>query len=129
MNDDRDVEMVDITHDVILGHPSEAKRFINSMYEKIKQNEINHGFDPVALEDWAETPRVPLKIALIHSELSEALEAHRNQDKVNFAEELADVAIRLIGLAYGLNVDLVGEILAKMETNESRPVKHGGKLY
>jgi NTP pyrophosphatase (non-canonical NTP hydrolase) len=37
---------------------------------------------------------VPEKLCLIHSEVSEALEAHRKDDKENFAEEIADIIIR-----------------------------------
>lgn len=44
---------------------------------------------------WEEERPIPELLCLIHSEVSEALEAYRNNDDVNFREELADVAIRL----------------------------------
>lgn len=68
------------------------------------------------------------RLMLIVSELGEALEALRRDDKVNFREELADVAIRLADLCGGLNIDLASEIWAKMERNKSRPTKHGKRF-
>ena len=62
---------------------------------------------------------------LIVSELGEALEALRYDDRDNFAEELADVAIRLADLCGGLGIDLEAEIKKKMEKNKSRGYKHG----
>lgn len=64
-------------------------------------------------------------IALIHAELSEALEADRKGDKLNFGEELADVAIRLCDLCGWLDIDLEAFIIAKMEKNAQRPRLHG----
>lgn len=72
-------------------------------------------------------------LALMHSELSEALEAARAgfpQDQKlpeydNFTVELADCIIRIFDLAGGMGLDLVGALLAKHEFNKSRPFKHG----
>ncbi len=64
-------------------------------------------------------------IALIHSELSEALEAHREGDVENFAEEMADVVIRVADLCGGYGIDLEAAIVAKMERNRQRPRLHG----
>lgn len=68
-------------------------------------------------------------LALIHSEVSEALEADRKGDSENFAEELADVVIRILDLCGSKDIDLQAAILKKMEFNKSRPHKHGGKAY
>jgi len=65
------------------------------------------------------------KLMLIVSELAEALEALRNGDDDNFAEELADVAIRLGDLCGGLCINLEREIIKKMEKNRKRGYKHG----
>lgn len=68
-------------------------------------------------------------LALIHSEVSEALEADRKGDTELFAEELADVCIRIFDLCGLKNINLEAAILEKMEYNKLRSYKHGGKLY
>ncbi|MCV9884721.1 MazG nucleotide pyrophosphohydrolase domain-containing protein [Metabacillus halosaccharovorans] len=68
-------------------------------------------------------------LALIHSEVSEALEADRNGDSENFTEELADVCIRIFDLCGSKGIDLEKAILQKMERNKKRPYRHGGKAY
>ena len=63
------------------------------------------------------------KIALIHSEVSEALDAYRYKNmngKDGFAEELADVMIRVLHLAGVYKIDLEKEILKKINYNENR---------
>lgn len=72
------------------------------------------------------------KLSLVHSEVSEVLEALRKahgNDKVT--EEFADIFIRCLDL-YGTLVDadlaapdLYGVMRAKMEFNKTRPPKHG----
>lgn len=64
------------------------------------------------------------KIALIHSELSEMLEAVRKGDVENEAEELADTLIRMLDYAGGFNIDLGNAFSMKMFANLNRPFKH-----
>lgn len=64
-------------------------------------------------------------VALIHSEASELLEAFRNDDRANAAEEAADIIIRVLDMAGGFGMDLDGAVRAKMEKNRGRPYKHG----
>lgn len=78
------------------------------------------------------------KLALIHSEVSEALEelrsgrwlASRIEDgkPEGFVVELADVVIRCADLCGRLNLDLAGAIEQKHTYNLSRPYRHGGKV-
>lgn len=75
--------------------------------------------------------------ALIHSEISEALESYRNNEETlwldengkpnGLASEYADAAIRLFHYAYLNEFDLITEIRRKMEYNWTRPHRHGGK--
>ena len=87
---------------------------------------------------WWEQPSVPEKLALVHSEVSEALEEYRN-DRMDvwvmegskkpegFGIELADAMIRIMDLAGYLDIDLEELIEKKMSYNETRPYRHGGK--
>ncbi|POD46268.1 hypothetical protein BKM15_25845 [Pseudomonas syringae pv. syringae] len=87
-------------------------------------------FETAISKGWHdETRETGTLLALIHSEVSEALEADRKGDEENFAEELADVCIRIFDLCGAKDIDLEVAILKKMEKNKSRSYKHGGKAY
>ncbi len=64
-------------------------------------------------------------LMLVVTELAEAMEAHRRQDKANFREEIADSFIRLLDLCGGLGIDIEEEIHKKSMKNKKRPYKHG----
>ncbi|MCM8796739.1 MAG: hypothetical protein NC923_02515 [Candidatus Omnitrophica bacterium] len=68
-------------------------------------------------------------IALMHSELSEALEAMRNHAGLEeVAEELADCCIRIFDYCGKKKINLEQALLKKMAYNKMRPYRHGKKF-
>jgi len=76
-------------------------------------------------------------VALVHSELSELLEAMRHHNPPSEhvpeisaeEEEVADTFIRLLHMADAYGWDLDRAVAFKMRFNESRPYRHGGKAF
>lgn len=77
------------------------------------------------------------QIALMHSELSEALEALRHGNKsddhipefLGTEAEFADVIIRIMDLSERRGWRIAAAIEAKRKYNAGRPVRHGGKRF
>jgi hypothetical protein len=104
----------------------------------------DHGFWPIPFDGaqihtTEQQMLVAQKIALIHSEASEALEDLRVgaiQTKIDpeagkvtgLPSELVDVLIRTLDLLAAMEVDIDKVVQLKMEYNDKRPMKHGGKL-
>ena len=74
--------------------------------------------------DW---DNAPTYLMLIVTELSEAMEQWRDDQKEGFKEEIADAFIRLFHLVGDLRLkeEMITSILDKLKYNETRPYKHG----
>ena len=79
------------------------------------------------------------QFANFHAEISEAWEEYRKGkglDEVYYVDgkpegvpiELADCIIRMMDTCEQYNIDIETAIRIKMEYNETRPYRHGGKL-
>ncbi len=87
---------------------------MKEIQNNIWQNKINKGFN---------TTDVNKEFCLLYGEVSEAYEAFKKK-KDDLGEELADVAIYLMGLSEMLGYDLETEIVNKVEKNEKRVYKN-----
>jgi len=105
------------------------KNYLNNLSMRVRQANREKGWDVIEPEEWTETNyKVPAVLALIHSEVTEALEAYRKDDHENFQEELVDILIRVLDLA-GVeeDFDIDMKLKDKMEFNRQRQHRHGGK--
>lgn len=68
-----------------------------------------------------------LNYCVYYGEVNELFQAYLKHDKDNIDEELADVAIFLLGISEMLGSDLGTDIVAKMKINEKRVYKNGVK--
>lgn len=106
------------------------------MAAEINQIAKDHG--------WWETDRnFGEMLALVHSEISEALESYRNHEPAFFTKawqntpekpegwgiELLDAIIRILDILHSNNLDIDHLIRLKMDYNKTRPYKHGGKKF
>lgn len=122
---------------------------INELAKEIHENAVNHGW-------WEEPRKFPEVAALIHSEISEALEEYRDGKPLVYgtcaicsedcehygncdthdpreckpeglAVELADAIIRILDFTASEGIDIDAVIMAKHRYNIGRPYRHGGK--
>jgi NTP pyrophosphatase (non-canonical NTP hydrolase) len=119
---------------------------INELSQLIHQNAVSKGF-------YEGEKNIGEILCLIHSEVSEAMEADRkgryfsisveelektetesdykqyfeSKIKGTFEDELADIIIRVLDLCAYKNINIQEQIIAKMAYNSTREYKHGKK--
>ncbi|MGH3053357.1 MAG: MazG nucleotide pyrophosphohydrolase domain-containing protein [Gaiellaceae bacterium] len=104
---------------------------VNDLAEKIHENAKAKGFHEYVPEfgkAGRDARHILSWLMLVTTEVAEAAEAVRLGDKVNFAEELADICIRVFDVAEALGVNIEQEIVNKMVKNVDRGIRHNGKL-
>lgn len=87
---------------------------LKKIQKNIWQNKLNKGFN---------TTDVNKEFCLLYGEVSEAYDAWKKK-KDDLNEELADIAIYLMGLSEMLGFDLADEIEKKVSKNEKRIYKN-----
>ena len=87
---------------------------IKEMQRAVYQNKIEKGFNITDINK---------EFCLLYGEVGEAYDAWRKQ-KADLGEELADIAIYLIGLSKILGIDLEKEIENKIKINKDRNYKN-----
>ena len=87
---------------------------LKKIQKDIWQNKLNKGFN---------TTDVNKEFCLLYGEVAEAYDAWKKK-KDDLNEELADIAIYLMGLSEMLGFDLTDEIEKKVYKNEKRVYKN-----
>ena len=104
-------------------------RLFKTIQYQVHQTALEKGW-------WEQEREIGTLICLMHSELSEAMEAARKNAKddklpwrFGLEVELADCIIRIMDFAQRHNLDVAGAIVEKAQYNETRAYKHGGKEF
>ena len=83
---------------------------LQQLQKDVYQNKLDKGFN---------TTDIAQEFCRAHEELSEAFKKY-NQGEEGVGEELADVAIFLLGISEIMGFDLQDEVLRKIEINKKR---------
>lgn len=146
MNNEQKAQSLPSASLVQNGLLAEVPAGLNDLANSIHKNNIEKGF-------YEKEKNIGEMLCLIHSEVSEALEADRKDKyalrpiafaeknygeddfveaykdwvKGSFEEEMADIIIRVLDLCAFKGIDIVGHIKAKMRYNLQRDKYHGKK--
>ena len=82
-----------------------------ALQKAVYDNKVAHGFNVTDMDK---------EFCLLQVEVTEAYQAYGLEDMDAFAEELADVAIYLMGMAEIAGVDLERALVNKIEKNRTR---------
>lgn len=86
---------------------------LKKLQKEIYKNKVDKGFN---------TTDINKEFCLLYGEVGEAYDAYR-KGKDDLGEELADIAIYLLGLSEILGKDLEEEIKNKVQINKNRKYK------
>lgn len=124
-------EMNGYLFDGSLGHVGEfadadCARALNALAAVAHASAAEKGF-------WERDINFAEAAALMHSEISEAVEAERRgiEDSPHIdgysavAEELADTILRVLDWCGARKIDIGGAVFAKLKFNRTRPFRHG----
>jgi NTP pyrophosphatase (non-canonical NTP hydrolase) len=97
---------------------------LRTLGEEAHRINDRNGWEVSTPQDWNNVPKLMTHMALVHLEVSEAVEAIRKTDTINFREELADIIIRVTSIAYGMGIDLELEVMEKLLKNRRLVTKN-----
>lgn len=86
---------------------------LKKLQKDVYQNKLDKGFNVTDLN---------MEFCLLYGEVGEAVQAYYKK-LPDLGEELADIAIYLLGISEILGIDLEDEILKKVEKNKKRVYK------
>ena len=89
------------------------------LQKAVIENKKKHNFN---------TTDVKFELRLLYGEVNELFQAWLKEDQENINEELADVAIFLLGISEMLGSDLGEDIVKKMVINAKRKYINGKKI-